>query len=156
MLKLSVIITAFNRDNYILSAIESVLNQSLPRKYYEILVVKNFHNIDIDNRIKNNEIISIFSENGTWGEFQQLALDRASGNIICFLDDDDLYERTKLEYVLNQFQQNSNLGYIHNTFSYIDKYGNRLDTNWLKRIRNTLYLKNDSDLLKQIKSSNDN
>jgi len=39
---ITVIITAYNRRKFLESAIKSAINQTLPRKYYEIIVVKNF------------------------------------------------------------------------------------------------------------------
>ncbi|EQD28177.1 cell wall biosynthesis glycosyltransferase, partial [mine drainage metagenome] len=45
---ISVIITAYQRKNYLLDALNSAVNQTLDRKYYEIIVVKNFSDSEID------------------------------------------------------------------------------------------------------------
>ena len=39
---ISVIITAYNRKDFLFNAIKSVVNQTLDKKYYEIIVIKNF------------------------------------------------------------------------------------------------------------------
>jgi len=58
---ISVIITAYNRKEYLLNAIKSVINQTLDKKYYEIIVIKNFNDKNIDDFINENKIISIIS-----------------------------------------------------------------------------------------------
>jgi len=51
---ISVVVTAYNRRDFLLSALKSVNNQSF--KDYEIIVVKNFHDQAIDNFIKKARI----------------------------------------------------------------------------------------------------
>ena len=46
---ISVIITAYNRKEYLLDAINSVINQTLDKKYYEIIVIKNYNDSKIDD-----------------------------------------------------------------------------------------------------------
>ena len=64
----SVIITAYNRKEFLLNAIKSVLNQRLDKKYYEIIVIKNFRDKNIDDFIKDKKIKEILIE-GTMGLF---------------------------------------------------------------------------------------
>ncbi|MEM3811936.1 MAG: glycosyltransferase [Thermoplasmata archaeon] len=70
---ISVIITAYNRKEYLLDAIKSVINQTLNRGFYEIIVVKNFHDKDIDNYITENKVKEINME-GTVREFLRAAI----------------------------------------------------------------------------------
>ncbi|WP_290705506.1 glycosyltransferase, partial [Ferroplasma sp. Type II] len=58
---ISVIIVAYNRKNYIKQAIESVLNQTLNQNLYEIIVVKNFEDMEIDDFINKNNIKNIYT-----------------------------------------------------------------------------------------------
>jgi len=51
---ISVIITAYNRREFLLDAFRSALNQTLDRNKYEIIVTKNFTDYKIDNYIKKN------------------------------------------------------------------------------------------------------
>ncbi|MCW1293276.1 MAG: hypothetical protein OH318_02715 [Candidatus Parvarchaeota archaeon] len=46
------------------------------------------------------------------------------GNIISFLDDDDLFTKDKLEYIFKNFSDN--VAYIHNNSIAIDKNGNKI------------------------------
>ncbi|MCW1311663.1 MAG: glycosyltransferase family A protein, partial [Candidatus Rehaiarchaeum fermentans] len=121
---ISVIITAHNREKYLKEAIESVLNQTLNRSLYEIIVVKNFENQEIDELIRKNEIINLKSEsNSLIGEDLALGIEKAKGEIICFLEDDDLFYPNKLEYVYNLFNNVKNLGYYKNNYFPINEQG---------------------------------
>ncbi|ACP54591.1 glycosyltransferase family 2 protein [Saccharolobus islandicus] len=56
---ISVIITAYNRKQFLLDAIKSALNQTLNRTEYEILVAKNFKDDNIDNYLYKNGMKNI-------------------------------------------------------------------------------------------------
>ncbi len=101
---ISVIITSYDRKGYLLNAIKSVINQTLDKKYYEIIVIKNFNNSIIDKFIDKNKIKSILSDYKSLSKKLYLALNIANGNIISFLDDDDLFANNKLEIVYNKFK----------------------------------------------------
>ena len=60
--EVSVIITAYNRTEFCMDAISSVLNQDKLATKCEIIVVKNFYKKEIDNLIRANNIISIFKD----------------------------------------------------------------------------------------------
>ncbi len=110
---ISVIITAYNRKEFLLNAIKSAVNQTLDKKYYEIIVVKNFEDKTIDDFINGNKIINILSNNIGGNSKYIEGLEIAKGNIISFLDDDDSFLSNKLEFVYNKFK-NDDLVYYHN------------------------------------------
>ena len=116
---ISVIITAYNRKDFLLDAIKSALNQTLDKKYYEIIVIKNFNDEIIDTFIENNNIIQILMD-GTIGKFLYAGINESHGQIISFLDDDDLFFNNKLEDVYNLFK-NNNIVYYHNLLEYINE-----------------------------------
>lgn len=109
---ISVIITAYNRNNFLLNAIKSVVNQTLDKKYYEIIVIKNFED-NINSFINEMNINNILMD-GTMGEFLYAGVKTSKGEILAFLDDDDLFSNDKLEVVYNKFKENNNLCYYHN------------------------------------------
>ena len=111
---ISVIITAYNRKEFLLNAIKSALNQTLSKDKYEILVIKNFSDNKIDKFMDENNITSIISD-GIEGEYPYTALNKSNGEILSFLDDDDLMKENKLEIVYNTFND-KNIGYYHNNF----------------------------------------
>ncbi len=110
---ISVIITAYNRREYLLNAIKSAFNQTLPKDKYEIIIIKNFQDIAIDDFINKNNINNILMD-GTVGEFLYAGITASKGKIISFLDDDDLFANNKLEIVYDKFKNNDNLVYYHN------------------------------------------
>ena len=113
---ISVIITAYNRKTYLLDAINSVINQTLDKKYYEIIVIKNYNDSKIDEFINKNNIINIFSrDNSLSGKIYE-AIKIANGDIISFLEDDDLFLPTKLKEIYDNFIDTPNLVYYHNNF----------------------------------------
>lgn len=117
-LKFTVIITAYNRKDYIYRAIESVLNQKINKDSYQVIVTCNFDlsafSIDQDvEKLKKCEFL--FLENGTIGEFLAEATKHSKGELIVFLDDDDLFSETKLERIRNIFDEYPQLGYYHNS-----------------------------------------
>lgn len=124
---LSVIICAHNRKTYLLDAISSVLNQTIEKKMFEIILVKNFLDPDIDSFVeKNVGIKSIFTEAQNLSNKQAVGIREASGSIICFLDDDDLFVPERLSVLTSYFEQNENLSFIHNGMIFIDLNGEEL------------------------------
>ena len=124
---ITVIITAYNRKESLLNAIKSAVNQTLDKKYYEIVVIKNFTENSIDGFIGKHNIRNILMD-GTVGEFLYAGVSASSGGIISFLDDDDLFSRNKLEVVYNKFKSTNNLCYYHNTHITMDKKYQKFDS----------------------------
>lgn len=96
MVRFSVIITAYDRKDYLLSSVESVLLQTCQRNYFEIIVVKNYYDSQIDSFLEKNSITNIVDYSPYWNESLMNALRVAKGEIIVFLDDDDLFAEEKL------------------------------------------------------------
>ena len=130
---ISVIITAYNRKEFLLNAIKSVVNQTLDKKYYEIIVIKNFTENTIDEFIDTHNVKNILMD-GTVGEFLYAGVSASSGEIISFLDDDDLFSNDKLEVVYNKFKANNNLCYYHNAHITVNEKYQKLDSKLGKEI----------------------
>ena len=121
--EISVLIFAHDRKEYLKKAIVSVLNQTLDRSKYEIIVIKNFEDDAIDQLIEKNSIKSILVENTTYGDDIVTGIRKSKGKIISFLEDDDYYSEDKLEVVLNKFTENKKLGYFHHAEYVMDSSG---------------------------------
>ena len=67
-MKVSVIITAYNRRDYILNAIRSVANQTMSRNLYEAVVVKSFEDKYIDDYIRKLGFKNIICNTPRYGE----------------------------------------------------------------------------------------
>jgi glycosyltransferase involved in cell wall biosynthesis len=118
---ISVIIIAYDRKNYLLNAIKSVLMQTLSRNYYEIIIIKNYADEEIDKYIKNNNLINIYSkEHSLSGKIYE-AVKISSGEIVAFLEDDDQFYREKLQHVYNVFKSAPDINYYHNSARFVDE-----------------------------------
>ena len=111
---ISVVIVAYKRRQYIETAILSAFNQTLDKRYYEIIVVKDFTDAKIDGLIEKIGCKSIIVDEKNYGIKLAIALDIAKGMIITPLDDDDLFTPEKLSKIMTQFNENKRLILIHN------------------------------------------
>ena len=137
---ISVIITVHDRREFIKEAIFSVINQTLNRALYEIIVVKNFEDEEIDKIIVEKGLINLTVRvDSLIGYDLSRAIEKAQGDIIAFLDDDDLFMANKLELVYKVFMENKDLAYFHNNDYFIDDNGNQAAF-WMNSIDQDLTL----------------
>ena len=130
-LGVSVVVTAYNRREYIKRAVDSILRQTLNRNYFEIIVVKNYEDKDVDNYLSRIGVIMVKSkDNDTFGSCLANGIIRSQGDIICFLDDDDEFVESKLEKVYHNFADN-NLSFFHNAMIPVDSEGNEIKNHWI-------------------------
>jgi glycosyltransferase involved in cell wall biosynthesis len=120
---LTVIILAYDRREFIVDAVSSAANQSLPRDSYEIIVVRNFEDAEIEAQLRTQRAKTIRLGETGQGSWILAAAKEAVGNILVFLDDDDLFEPTKLETVVSMFHADEDLGYYHNGVQHVGKDG---------------------------------
>jgi glycosyltransferase involved in cell wall biosynthesis len=120
---ISVIVSAYDRKKYLLEALKSVTDQALPRDKYEIILIKNFNDEIIDKFAEQNNIHNLYSEDKTLSGKIFAGITVVKGDIICFLDDDDVFYPNKLTYVHQKFLDDEKLCYLHNKFTAIDENG---------------------------------
>jgi glycosyltransferase involved in cell wall biosynthesis len=117
--KITVIITAYKRKDFIKEAVLSALNQTISKDKYEILCVVGFKDEVFSSFLKDNNIKEFYCD-GTYGERLITGLMHSNGEIIVFLEDDDLFKKDKLENVLKAFESTGCV-YYHNNIDLIDK-----------------------------------
>lgn len=147
-IRISVIIIAYLRKEYIVKAVESVLEQDFDRNRYEIIVVKNFSDPYIDEYLLNHGIINVLSTNTGIGKKFTEGLLLSTGEIACLLEDDDIFLKHKLNEVYHTFTSHPNLIYYHNNAAFIDEIGvpmRNFSTVTFRKISNIgdLYVKNE-------------
>jgi glycosyltransferase involved in cell wall biosynthesis len=125
---ISVIIMAYNRREFIREAVKSVVNQTLPKDEYELIVVKNFEDAYVDDVIKSMKGKSLkgkslLADLISYGAKVTLAIEKAEGDVICFLDDDDMYSPWRLEVIRDKFKHNPSLIYYHNNVLVVNELG---------------------------------
>ena len=124
----SVVIPTFGRTDFVEDAVRSVVHQTYEN--IEILICDdNCNNPEIRQEIKR--IISKFpkctlllnkTQQGGAGN-RNVGIQNAHGELISFLDDDDVYEPTRIEKVVNCYQLNQkrNVGIIYTHCFFTDE-----------------------------------
>ena len=102
----SIIVNCFNGERYLKEALTSVLNQSYQN--WEIIFWDNRSNDNsknILNSFKDKRIKYFFAEkHTTLYQARNLAIQKSSGDLLAFIDADDLWEKNKLELQVPLFQ----------------------------------------------------
>lgn len=88
-----------------MDAVESVNNQTLPRNNYEIIVIKGFNDYTLDNLLSGSVDLVIDSKDQWQGSKWYEAIMKTKGEIIAFLDDDDLFSKSKLEHIYRLYNE---------------------------------------------------
>ncbi|MBU3090135.1 glycosyltransferase family 2 protein [Clostridium gasigenes] len=119
----SVIIPFYNGVDWLIEAVNSVLNQTYTN--YEILIINDGSKENMDSFLLEYEekIIYIKKENGGPASARNLGIRKARGEYLAFLDSDDLWTSDKLEYQISEMiEKNSSWSQT----SY-ELFGNRTD-----------------------------
>lgn len=112
--KVSIILPTYNRAQYIFEAIESVQQQTYAN--WELLVVDDgstdrtiqlFRETITDDRVILLETPCRLGITGS----RNMGLKNATGDLIAFIDSDDLWDRSKLEKQINAFFEYPEAGY---------------------------------------------
>jgi len=129
---ISVIVIAYNRRKYLLQAVRSALQQTLPKDLYEVIVVKNFRDETIDRRLEEWGVANMYSDDTSQGGKIYEALEVARGEVISILEDDDEFLPEKLAGVYAAFK--SGADYYHNGFVLVNERGEVLAKRGLSQV----------------------
>ena len=104
--RISVIIPAYNRANYLTEAINSVLSQTY--RNFELIVVNDGSQDNTEEILKKytGKIKYFYQENNGVSSARNKGIDNSKGEFLCFLDSDDLWEKKKLEKQIDYFNKN--------------------------------------------------
>lgn len=112
-MKVSVIITTYNRPDALGEAVESVLNQSLLPE--EVIVVNDGRNLAVNGNHLSHALVKIVqneeSRGANYSRNRGAAL--AKGAILMFLDDDDTWEADKIMHQVACFDSNRDAGLVY-------------------------------------------
>jgi GT2 family glycosyltransferase len=125
----SVIIPVYNSAKYIHKAIDSVLEQTYSN--YEIIVVDDGSTDETRQKLQpyRDKIRYVFQENQGSAVARNLGINLAKGDLVAFLDSDDLWSMPeKLEKQVACFQENPDLGGINTGWRIIDGAGKHIKT----------------------------
>lgn len=117
MEKVSIIIPAYNRPDYLREALSSAINQSY--KNIEIIVVDDGSDTDIKSVVegmKRDEMVYHRQDNRGLPSARNTGIGLCRGAYVVFLDDDDLLETDMVEECIKQFSDS--VGVVFADFQY--------------------------------------
>ena len=106
----SVIITNYNKQKYIVETIKSVLSQGY--KNFEIIVIDNLSTDNSYKLISKYKKIRLFrniiKKTSALNQIKsiEIGLKKSRGKIICLLDGDDVFRKNKLRDIVEYFEKN--------------------------------------------------
>jgi len=116
---ISIIVNCRNSEKYISECIESVQNQTYGR--FELIIYDNFSNdktkFIVKNLAKNDVRIKYFRSECilSLGSARNTAMTLCTGEMVAFLDSDDLWDKHKLEQQVKNICSNENIGFCFAT-----------------------------------------
>lgn len=124
--KISVIIPVYNLEDYISDCIESIINQEY--KNLEIIIVDDGSTDGSWNKILkyqqiDNRIIAIQQENGGAGKARNTALQRVTGELVTFVDGDDMLSKETLRDLCVWFEKDRELDWVEFSVTRVMKNG---------------------------------
>lgn len=140
---ISVIVTAHDRRDYLLEAVESIRKDERVAPFTEVIVVKNFQDPVMDDTLENHGVRLLYTKAVASGAKLALAIRASKGEILSFLEDDDRFQPGKLREVLDAFKADANLGFHQHRIVHVDQEGLPLalsasrarSLEWLDRIQ---------------------
>lgn len=168
--KISIIIPAYNADKYIAKTLDSALSQTY--KNYEIIVVDD-NSTDKTYQIlneysKKHDCLKIFKneQNQRVAKTRNIAIEKAQGQLIAFLDADDIWMPNKLEKQI-EFMNHNNSKFCFSSIEFVDDRGEKINKTFhvpFKVNRKQLFKQNvittssvlvDAELIKKYPMHND-
>jgi glycosyltransferase involved in cell wall biosynthesis len=128
----SVLLSNYNYGSFLQEAIESVLQQTYEK--YELIVCDDGSTDGSRNVLESFQsldprITVIFQANQGQSGALNAAFHNSRGEIICFMDADDIFRREKLESLVEAFVSNPDAGFAIHRMVRVDKF-----RNWLGEI----------------------
>ena len=118
----SVIITTYNRKSLLPYAIQSVLNQTYSN--YEIIVVNDYGEdvFEVVESFKANNIKYLSHLKNLGLPFaRNTGIKASKGEIICYLDDDDLFLPLHLETLIKVFNKHDDISIVYTEAKYVNE-----------------------------------
>jgi len=146
---ISVIIPYYKKKQYIISTINSVLNQSY--KNLELIIIydnENDNELGYIKKIKNKDKrikLIINKKNIGAGESRNKGIKFSKGSFVAFLDSDDIWEKTKLKTQLGIMKKN-NYQATHTSYKIIDKKNKIIGQRYARSFKSTVSLLKSCDI----------
>lgn len=126
---ISIIMPAYNSENYIAEAIESVIGQTYTE--WELLVIDDYSSDQttkiIQKYMENDTRIQLIrkKQNDGVAVTRNIGIQKAKGEFIAFLDSDDVWKSNKLEEQL-KLQRKTGAAIIYCSYDFVDENNKKI------------------------------
>jgi glycosyltransferase involved in cell wall biosynthesis len=119
-LKISVVVPAYNEESFLPECLNSILNQSLPRELYEVIVVDNASTdrTAVVAREKGVRVVWEGKKGYVWA--LKRGVREAKGEIIAITDADCRVPEDWLEKIYNSYKKDPQLDAVGGPFKFFD------------------------------------
>lgn len=122
-MKITCLINNYNYANYVSDAIDSAMSQTVP--FDEIVIVDdgstdNSREVILNKTAGDETVKAYFKDNGGQMSALNYGFEKSAGDIVCFLDSDDILKPDYLEKTLAFFEKNESCDYL---FCAIETFG---------------------------------
>lgn len=147
---ISVIITCYNLEKYIAEAIESVIDQDCDSSLYEIIVVDDCSTDRSAEIVASFHSVSYLKTPSNQGVLLAtiFGIQHARGDVIAFLDGDDIWRADKLSRVADRFAKDQSLVFLTHNYRFVDEKGK--DTTGLEYTQKVYSQLTDQDQVSQL------
>jgi glycosyltransferase involved in cell wall biosynthesis len=138
--RVSVVMPTYNRADFVLEAIDSVLSQSYSD--FELIVVDDG---SVDNtkssieKYTDERLIYIGQKNMGRSNARNRALSQARGDYIAFLDSDDMYLPGKLALQVEFLDEHPEIGMLYTSAICVDEAGADLNFSYVASVSGHIY-----------------
>lgn len=135
------VMTAFNYERFVASAIRSVLEQDYPGDLLDLVVVDDGSTDATANAIRavqadaGNRVTLIQQGNSGLAAATQIALDRARGNLLAICDADDEWLPNKVRAQVDVFVARPEVTLVYGDMQVVDEHGSLIDSSFFRRHR---------------------
>lgn len=115
---MSVIINTYNNGRFIEDAIDSAVAQDFPAEQFEVIVVDDGSTDDTAEHVKKygDRIRYLYKENGDQCSAITFGVNQAKGDLVAFLDGDDVWLPNKLSRVVEEFAKDSRTTMVYHKY----------------------------------------
>lgn len=122
----SVIVTNYNYGRYLVAAINSILDQTYP---HVETIVSDDGSTDESRQILErygDRVVSVLRPHHGQASAQNAGFAASTGDIICFLQSDDMFVCEKVETIVDVFRRDTTVGAVFHSARLVDEWGEPL------------------------------
>lgn len=130
--KISVITPSYNQGQFLEETILSIINQNYPKLEYIIIDgASTDESIDIIKKYNDRITYWVSEKDNGQSEAINKGFKKATGDIVCWINSDDILLKDSLLKVGNYFQSHADIDFINGHTMRIDKHSNIIFTHFI-------------------------